>query len=68
MSNRPIFCGVETVEVNQTRYDELVRKEAMLDNIVRLHKKTTGYSFHEVVGYLFNSEVEFTPTTVSADE
>lgn len=56
------------VEVNQARYDELLRKEAMLDNIVRLHSKTTGYSFHEVVGYLFNSEVEFHPTAVKADE
>lgn len=56
------------VKVNQSRYDELLRKEAMLENIVRLHGKTTGYSFHEVVGYLFNSEVEFTPQTVKADE
>ena len=56
------------VIVKQTRYDELLREEAMLENIVRLHGKTTGYSFHEVVGYLFNSEVEFTPKTVKADE
>lgn len=67
MSNRPVLCGIPTVEVNQDRYDELVRKEAMLDNIVRLHGKTTGYSFHEVVGYLFNSEVEFHPKMENAD-
>jgi hypothetical protein len=54
--------------VSQTRYDELVRKEAMLDNIKLLHGKTTGYAFHDVVGYLFNSEVEFKPKTVNADE
>ena len=50
------------VKVNQSRYDELLRKEAMLENIVRLHGKTTGYVFHDVVGYLLNSE------TVDADE
>ena len=55
------------IDVSQKRYDELLRKEAMLDNIVRLHSKTTGYSFHEVVGYLFSSDVEFHPTTENAD-
>jgi hypothetical protein len=66
MSNRPILCGVETVEVNQTRYDELLHKEAMLDNIERLHKKTSGYSFHDVVGYLLDAAVQ--KETVEADE
>lgn len=46
------------VAVNQSRYDELLRKEAMLENIVRLHGKTTGYSFHEVVGYLLKATTE----------
>lgn len=46
------------VAVNQSRYDELLRKEAMLENIVRLHGKTTGYSFHEVVGYLLKATAE----------
>ena len=44
----------EPVSVHQDRYDELLRKEAMLDNILRLHKKTTGFSFHDVVGYLID--------------
>ena len=42
------------VEMRQERYDELLRKEAMLDTIVKLHKKTTGYGFHDVVGYLLD--------------
>ena len=40
------------IEVNQKRYDELLQKEAMLETILKLHKRTTGYSFHDVVGYL----------------
>ena len=47
-----------TIPIEHTRYDELLRKEAMLENIVRLHGKTTGYSFHEVVGYLLKAATE----------
>lgn len=53
---------MKTVEIDQNRYDELLRKEAMLEAVERLYAKTTGYSFHEVVGYLF-SEIR-----VSANE
>lgn len=52
MSNRPVLCGVPTVEVNQTRYDELLHKEALLTAVITLHSKTTSYSFHDVVGFL----------------
>ena len=47
-----------TVEIRQERYDELLRKEAMMDNIERLHKKTTGYGFHDIVGYLLDAGVQ----------
>ena len=43
--------------VKQERYDELLHKETILDAIIRLHGKTTGYSFHDVVGYLIKTEV-----------
>ena len=56
------------VEVSQARYDELLRKEAMLGTIKTLHGKVSDYAFRDVVGYLFNSEVEFPPKTVKADE
>ena len=56
------------VEVSQARYDELLRKEAMLNTIKTLHGKVSDYAFRDVVGYLFNSEVEFNPTKVAADE
>lgn len=55
------------VVIEQDRYEELLHKEAMFDAIERLHKKTTSYSFHDVVGYLINSEVEFQPKG-NADE
>lgn len=56
------------VEVSQARYDELLRKEAMLDTIKKLHGKVSDYAFRDVVGYLFNSEVEFKPAAEKADE
>lgn len=55
------------VEVSQARYDELLRKEAMLDTIKKLHGKTSDYLFRDVVGYLFNSDVEFHPSTENAN-
>lgn len=57
MSNRPVLCGITTVEVNQDRYDELLRKEALLEAIIRVHGRTTTYSFHDVVGYLLKDTV-----------
>jgi hypothetical protein len=42
-----------TVELSQERYDELLRKEALLEIIERFYAKTTDYSFRDVVGYLF---------------
>ena len=52
----------ETVEVTQRRYDELLRKESMLDTIKKLHGKTSDYVFRDVVGFLFSSDVEYTPS------
>ena len=43
---------VRMVEMSQERYDELLRKEALLEIIEKFHGKTTGYSFHDVIGYL----------------
>ena len=54
------------VTLSQERYDELLYKEAMLDNIERLHKKTTGYGFHDVVGYLLDAVVQ--QETVESDD
>lgn len=55
------------IQIENKRYDELLRKEAMLDTIKRLHGKTSDYLFRDVVGYLFNSDVEFHPSTEKAD-
>ena len=57
MSNRPLIAGQPTVEVDQQRYEELLHHEAMLEIIKKCHRKTSGYSFHDVVGFLF-SELE----------
>lgn len=45
------------VTVDQARYDELVRKEAMLDAIVKLHGKLSDYVFRDAVGFLLKSDV-----------
>lgn len=50
------------VTVPQTRYDELLHKEAMLDAIMALRGKMTDYAFRDAVGYLLKSE------TVKADD
>lgn len=45
-----------SVTVRQDRYEELLHKEAMLDNIVKLHGKMSDYVFRDAVGYLFGAE------------
>ena len=42
------------VIVSQPRYDELLRKEAMFDAIVKLHVKMSDYVFRDAVGYLLD--------------
>ena len=46
-----------SVTVDQARYDELVRKEAMLEAIVKLHGKLSDYVFRDAVGFLLKSDV-----------
>ena len=53
-----------TVEVRQERYDELLHKEAMLDDIKKLHGRLSDYVFRDAVGYLFQAIV----TEAKADE
>lgn len=56
MSNRPLLVGPATVEVDQARYDELLRKEEKL----RLLMKLVGKSFEkpeEVTRVIFLEEV-----------
>ncbi len=51
------------VELERERYDELVRKEALLDTIRKLHWRMSDYAFRDVVGHLLKTaEME------SADE
>lgn len=38
MPNRPAFAGAATVEVNQTRYEDLLHKEALLDLVLSNYK------------------------------
>lgn len=45
-----------TVVVEQDRYDELLHKEATLEAIVKFHERTSGFSFHDVVGYLLQEK------------
>ena len=44
------------IEVNQARYDELLRKEALLDTVEKLHGRMTEYVFHDAIGHLFKVE------------
>ena len=43
------------VELDRERYDELVRKEALLDTIRKLHWRMSDYAFRDVVGHLFKT-------------
>ena len=45
------------VTVAQSRYDELLHKEAMLENIQKLHGKLSDYVFRDAVGFLLKSDV-----------
>ena len=40
------------IVVTRNRYDELLRKEAMLETIEKLHGRMTEYVFRDAVGYL----------------
>lgn len=46
---------VPYVEVRQDRYDELLHKEAMLENIQKLHGKLSDYVFRDAVGFLLKT-------------
>ena len=43
------------VTVEQDRYDELLHKEATLENIERLYYKMTDYAFKDAVGHLLKT-------------
>ena len=47
----------DVVGVKQERYDELLRKEALLDTIEKLHGRMSEYVFRDAVGYLLHSAV-----------
>ena len=46
---------VDIVPVSQSRYDELLRKEALLDTIEKLHGRMTEFVFRDAVGYLLHT-------------
>lgn len=45
------------VMVNQARYDELLHKEATLENIEKLYDRLSEYVFRDAVGYLLKAPV-----------
>ena len=54
-NERSILVGsglVHYVEVRQDRYDELLRKEALLETIEKLHGRMSEYVFRDAVAYL----------------
>jgi hypothetical protein len=57
MSNRPILSGIPTVEVDQTRYDELLHKEALLQTIEHLYGRMSEYLFRDAIGHLLKTEI-----------
>ena len=46
------------VTIAQDRYDELLRKEALLETIEKLHGRTTEYVFSDVVRHLFKTTAQ----------
>lgn len=53
--NERNFTDEYTVEVFLERYDELIRKEALLDSIKTLYSRMTDYAFRDAVGHLLKS-------------
>ena len=47
-----------TVVVAQSRYDELLHKEALLETIEKLHGRLSDFVFKDAVGHLFNAVAE----------
>jgi len=45
-----------SVVVLQHRYDELLHKEALLENIEKLHGRISEYAFRDVIGHLLKTE------------
>ena len=45
-----------SVVVNQARYDELLHKEALLENIEILYARMSDYAFRDVIGHLLKTE------------
>ncbi len=56
MSTRSILSGIPTVEVDQSRYDELLHKEALLDTVKKLHDRMSDYAFRDAIGHLLKTE------------
>ena len=52
----PVFVEDSKVQVNQSRYDELLHKEALLETIERLHNEMTDYAFRDAVRFIFKYE------------
>lgn len=52
MGNRSILCGAATVEVDMTRYDELIRKEEKLNIITSI--MGNRYTPVEVIRVIIN--------------
>lgn len=44
------------VVVPQTRYDELLHKEALLESIEKLYDRMSEYAFRDVIGHLMKTE------------
>lgn len=47
-----------TIQVEQKRYDELIRKEALLESIEKLRGRMTDYAFCDAVSLLLKTEVK----------
>ena len=52
----PVFVEGSKVQVNQSRYDELLHKEALLETIERLHNEMSDYAFRDAVRFIFKYE------------
>ena len=46
----------DVIGVQQERYDELLRKEALLESIKKLHGRMSDYVFRDAVGHLLKTE------------
>lgn len=53
-----IVLSSDSIAVPHKRYDELIKKEGLLESIEKAYRSAPSYNFREAVGYILGKEAE----------